>query len=93
MKESKTSFPLLKRTYERFDQLYDKWITNDAWLAMSIDNLFKRLQALLNEIAAVKQKDPEDAFLIYHAAFTGFSPYLDLIGQNRDLIRAHTGDC
>jgi hypothetical protein len=62
-------------------------VTNDAWLAMSIDNLFKRLQALLNEIAALKQKDPEDAFLIYDSAFSTFSPYLELIAQKRELIR------
>lgn len=84
MKESKTNFPLLKRNYERLDQLIDKWITNDVWLAMNIDNLFKRLQTLLNEIAALKQKDPEDAFLIYNAAFMSFSPYLKLIVQNRE---------
>jgi len=91
MKESKTNFPLLKRSYERLDQLVDKWVTNDAWLAMSIDNLFKRLQTLLNEIATLKQKDPEDAFLIYASAFTTFSPYLELIAQKRDSMHADSG--
>lgn len=81
--QCKTSFPLLKRTFSRLDQLVDKWITNDAWLAMSIDNLCKRLQALLNEIAALKQKDPSDAYQIYDNAFTAFRPYLALIGQQR----------
>jgi len=90
MKESKTNFPLLKRSYKRFDQLIDKWVSNDAWLAMSIDNLFKRLQALLNEIATLKQKDPEDAFLIYNVAFTRFSPYLELIVKNRALLSPDT---
>jgi hypothetical protein len=46
---------------------------------------------LSNEIAALKQKDPEDAFLIYHAAFSSFTSYLELIVQKRDLIRAQTG--
>lgn len=87
-KESKTSFPLLKRTFERLDKFVDKWVTNDAWLAMSIDNLFKRLQTLLNEIATLKKKDPADAFLIYHAAFHDFAPYLGLIRQQRAVLAA-----
>ena len=86
MNESKTGFPLLKRSFERMDQFVDKWITNDAWLAMSIDNLFKRLQTLLNEIDALKKKDAEDAFLIYHAAFSDFTSYLMLIEQKRALM-------
>ena len=85
-KECKTSFPLLKRTFLRLDKFVDKWITNDAWLAMSIDNLFKRLQTLLNEIATLKKKDPADAFLIYNAAFHDFHPYLGLIRQQRTLL-------
>ena len=60
--------------------------TNDAWLAMSIDNLFKRLQGLLNEIATLKKKAPADAFLIYQAAFHDFTPYLGLISQQRALL-------
>lgn len=87
-KESKTGFPLLKRTFERLDKFVDKWVTNDAWLAMSIDNLFKRLQNLLNEIATLKKKDPADAFLIYNAAFHDFTPYLGLISQQRALLAA-----
>lgn len=82
-KESKTSFPLLKRTFTRLDQFVDKWVTNDAWLAMNIDNLFKRLQQLLNEIAEMKKKDPADAWLIHHAAFCDFSAYLALISDKR----------
>jgi hypothetical protein len=86
LKESKTSYPLLKRTFERFDHFIDKWITNDAWLAMCIDNLLKRMQALLNEIAALKKKDIEDAFLIYHAACSGFEHYLALIDRQRKAL-------
>jgi hypothetical protein len=88
LKESKTSFPILKRSFVRLDGFIDKWITNDAWLAMGIDNLFKRLQTLLNEIAALKTKDPEDAYLIYNAAFSGFNAYLALIREKRGLLRA-----
>lgn len=90
-KEFKTGFPLLKRAFERYRQFYDKWIDNDAWLAMGVDNLFKRLQSLLNEIDALKQKDPSDAYVIYRAAFDGFIPYLEMIrnGRNR-LVRKKT---
>jgi hypothetical protein len=86
LKESKTSFPLLKRTFERLDQFIDKWITNDYWLAMSIDILFKRLQGLLNEIATLKKKDAEDAWLLYQSAFSGFNAYLALIRQQREFL-------
>lgn len=79
LKESKTQFPILKRTFKRLDELIDKWITNDAWLAMYIDNLFKRLQSLLTEIAELKKKDPNDAYLIYNSAFTNFEPYFELL--------------
>lgn len=88
-KEIKTGFPLLKRSFERLDKFIDKWITNDAWLAMAIDNAFKRLQILLNEIAVLKKKDPEDAFLIYASAFHDFSPYLDLIKQQYTSLQTY----
>lgn len=80
-KEIKTGFPLLKRTFERLDKFIDKWITNDAWLAMAIDNAFKRLQTFLIEITNLKNKDSEEAFLIYASAFKDFKPYFDLIKQ------------
>jgi len=89
-KEIKTGFPILKRSFERLDKYIDKWITNDAWLAMAIDNAFKRLQILLNEIATLKKKDPEDAFLIYAGAFNDISPYLDLINQQYTSLQTHT---
>jgi hypothetical protein len=85
-KAFKTSFPLLKRTFERYRQFYDKWIDNDAWLAMGVDNLFKRLQTLLNEIATLKQKNPSDAYVIYRAAFDAFSPYLEMMQDGRDKL-------
>lgn len=81
MKESQTGYPILKRTFVRLDEFVDKWITNDAWLAMSVDNLFKLLNRLLNEVAETKRKDSDDAFLLYDAAFSAFNPYLTLIEQ------------
>ncbi len=90
LKEIKTGYPLLKRTFERLDKFIDKWITNDAWLAMAIDNLFKRLQTLFNEIAALSKKDPEEAFLIYASAWHDFTPYLDLISQQHGQLQLHS---
>jgi hypothetical protein len=88
MKQSKTSFPLLKRTFIRLDELIDKWADNDVWLAMSIDNLFKRFNHLLNEIAEIKKIDVSDAYIIYHSAFTDFTSYIEIIIQKRDQLPA-----
>lgn len=89
-KEIKTGFPLLKRTFERLDKFIDKWITNDAWLAMAIDNLFKRLQTLFNEVATLRKKDPEQAFFIYASAYLDFGPYLALLRQQAAQLPARS---
>lgn len=81
-KEAKSSFPMLKRTFARLDTFYDKWITNDNLLGMSIDNLLKLKNRLLNEIAEIKSKDTELAYDIYASAFEDFHEYLVLI-QNK----------
>jgi len=88
MREAKTGYPLLKRTFTRLAELTDKWIANDYWLAMSIDTLYKMLPRLLNEIAALKRKDPAAAWLIYHAAFTDFDIHLALIRQQNARFHA-----
>ena len=86
MKQSKTSFPLLKRTFLRLDELIDKWADNDVWLAMSIDNMFKRLNHLFNEVAELKKKDVSDAYMIFHSAMICFKDYIDLIVQQRQQL-------
>jgi len=78
-KEAKSGFPLLKRNFQRLDSFYDKWITNDNLLAMSIDGVLKLQNRLLNEIAEIKQKDTEDAYIIFSSAFDDFRDYLTLI--------------
>jgi hypothetical protein len=78
-KETQTAYPLLKRTFTRLDEFIDKWITNDAWLAMSIENLLKMLHNFLNEVAELKQKDPTDAFTIFQAAMVALRPYFALL--------------
>jgi len=86
LKQARTEYPLLKRSFERLDHFYDKWVDNDAWLAMSIDHLFKRVKNLLTEIDSLKKKDPEDAFVIYQAAFGAFAIFIDLIRIKADAL-------
>lgn len=88
MREAKTRYPLLKRTFSRLAELTDKWIANDYWLAMSIDTMFKMLPRLLQEIADLKQKDPADAWVIYQAACADFAPYLALIRDQQAELAA-----
>jgi len=78
-KETQTAYPLLKRTFERLDEFIDKWITNDAWLAMSIENLLKMLHRFLNEVAELKQKDPTDAFTVFRVVMVALRPYYVLL--------------
>jgi hypothetical protein len=78
-KETQTAYPLLKRTFARLDEFIDKWVTNDAWLAMSIENLLKMLHSFLNEVAEFKQKDPTDAFTIFQATMVALRPFYALL--------------
>jgi hypothetical protein len=78
-KETQTAYPLLKLTFARLDEFIDKWITNDAWLAMSIENCVKMLYRFLTEVAELKQKDPSDAFTIYQALMVALRPYCGLL--------------
>jgi hypothetical protein len=78
-KETQTAYPLIKRTFARLDEFIDKWITNDSWLAMSIENLLKMLHRFLNEVAELKQKDPSDAFTIFQAVTGAMRPYYALL--------------
>ena len=79
--EAKTTFPMLKRSFSRLDTLYDKWISNDAFLPMSIDGVLKLKNRLLNEIAEMKRKNVEDAYIIFSAAFEDFHDYLTIINN------------
>ena len=85
-KQAKSTFPLLKRSFSRLDTLYDKWITNDAQLAMSIDGVLKLKNRLLNEIAEIKQKDAELAYSVFSSAFDDFRDYLTLIQTKSDRV-------
>lgn len=85
-KETQTAYPLLKRTFARLDEFIDKWITNDAWLAMTIENLLKMLHRFLNEIAELKQKDPTDAFTLFQAGMVALRPYYALLENDRKVL-------
>jgi hypothetical protein len=85
-KEAKSGFPLLKRNFKRLDTFYDKWVTNDNLLAMSIDGALKLQNRLLNEIAEIKQKDEEDAYIVFSSALEDFREYLRLIKINSDNV-------
>ncbi|MCQ8103527.1 hypothetical protein NP590_05360 [Methylomonas sp. SURF-2] len=85
-KETQTAYPLLKRTFERLDEFIDKWITNDAWLAMTIENLIKMLHRFLNEVAEFKQKDPADAFALYQVAMNAMRPFLSVLEKRRSSL-------
>ncbi len=86
MKEAKTSFPLIKENFTRLDVLYDKWITNDACLAMEIDGVLKSKSRLLSDIAEMKEKDPEDAYIIFSSAFDDFHDYITFIENKSQRI-------
>ena len=83
-KEAKSRFPMLKRNLTRLDIFYDKWVTNDNMLAMSIDGVVKLQNRLLNEIAEIKAKDAEDAYMVFSSAFEDFRDYLKLIAVKSD---------
>ncbi|WP_018013639.1 hypothetical protein [Teredinibacter turnerae] len=75
-KEVKTSYPILKRSYSDLYDYMDKWVTNDAWLVMSCDVVFKSTNRLLLDFANQKKQDSEEAFLL----FSGFvSPISTLL--------------
>lgn len=92
MREAKTGYPLLKRTFARLAELTDKWIANDYWLAMSIDTLFKMLPRLLQEIADLKAKDPTDAYVIYASMLDDLDGHLSLIHERNTRFRAALRD-
>ena len=89
-KEAKSSFPTLKRNFQRLDALYDKWISNDNFLGLSIDAILKQKNLLLTQIADMKKKDEEDAWQVFYASFDDFCPYLNFISGKSDEIRKLT---
>lgn len=89
-KQAKSSFPPLQQTFARLDGFYDKWITNDAFLAMSIDGALKLESRLLNEVAEFNKKDTEHAYDVFASAFDDFADYVALIQAKREAIATLT---
>jgi hypothetical protein len=79
-KEFSTGYPLLKHSFDRLDYIIDKFITNDAWLVMSIETVMKRLARWLNDVADIKKADIDDAWWMYRGLMKGIEPYLPLLG-------------
>ena len=85
-REASTSYPLLKRTFDRFFQYIDKWINNDSWLIMSMDTLFKMMQRFLAEIVEMKAKDVDDAWWIYQGMLTNLRPFIAIVSDHCDML-------
>ena len=92
MREATTSYPLLKRTFDRLFQFIDKWINNDSWLIMSMDTLFKMLNRLLGEVASLKASDPDEAWWMYHSFVAALRPLHDVIRQHVAVMETLRGD-
>ena len=74
--EVKTSYPILKNAFGRLHDFIDKWIDNDIWLVMSLDNLLKRLLRHLEDVQAMQAKDNEMAYAMYLSCAGQLGPYV-----------------
>ena len=87
-KEAKTGFPLLRRTFDRLLNYIDKYVDNDSWLLMNIDNIYKMLNLLLGEISELNARDPEDAWLTYDLAMESLLPFMHIINNRSQALAA-----
>ncbi len=86
--EVKTSYPILQNAFSRLHDYIDKWIDNDIWLVMSLDNLLKRLLRHLEDVQAMQAKDNEMAFAMYLSCAGQLAPYVSMIQAALDRIEA-----
>lgn len=89
MKEYKSGFPAFKRLFGRLHAVYDKWISNDCYLGLSIDGAIKQQNLLLTAIAEQKSKDEEEAWEVFATAFADFQPLIGLCRQLHEQILRH----
>lgn len=80
-KALKTSYPILRRSFDNLYEFIDKWVTNDAWILMGSDVIFKTLNRLLLDIHHLKRQDEEEAWLIFDAAMSRFGRQISLLEQ------------
>lgn len=78
-KEFATGYPLLKQAFDRLDFAMDKYISNDAWLLMSIDTVFKRFSRWLMDLAQLKKMDREDAWRVYQGVVGNMGRFIEVI--------------
>ncbi|RLT96899.1 hypothetical protein [Ketobacter sp.] len=87
-KEAKTGFPILRRTFDRLVNYIDRYVDNDSWLLMNIDNVYKMLNLLLGEINELNQRDPEEAWFIYDQAMEAVLPFMQIINRRGQALAA-----
>ncbi len=85
-RETKTSYPPLKRTFSRLHDYIDKWIDNDIWLAMTIDTLLKMLNRFLTEVGDIKKSDEESAYHLYQSCLGNIPAFLHIIASSLEAI-------
>ena len=85
-KEAKTGFPILRRTFDRLLNYIDKYVDNDSWLLMNIDNVYKMLNLLLGEISELNTGDPEEAWLTYDLAMESVLPFMHIINTRAQAL-------
>ncbi|MBA53215.1 MAG: hypothetical protein CMK89_02060 [Pseudomonadales bacterium] len=85
-KEAKTGFPILRRSFDRLLNYIDKYVDNDSWLLMNIDNVYKMLNLLLGEIAELNTGDPEEAWLTYDLAMESLLPFMQIINTRAQAL-------
>lgn len=85
LKEIKTGYPILKRTFENLYQFMDKWVTNDAWIVMGCDVILKSLNQLLIEISNFLKMDKDDAWLLFNTTSGNIRLQIDRLSQQLDL--------
>lgn len=90
LKIANTSYPILKKAFSRLHDYIDKWLDNDIWLAMSIDVVFKMCFRIMDDIAQLKKKDPDDAFSLFYSLARNIPDYLWIIENNCKLIAGET---
>lgn len=78
-KETRTSYPALKAAFGRLQDLIDKWIDNDIWLAMCIDIVLKQVNLLLDDVAEAKKRDAEEALALFGSSVGGWKSFTTAI--------------